>query len=51
LLERLWRLALTYNPERDKRGPDFNGFASYRLRSFGVTDYLRSTNGRTTWQF
>jgi hypothetical protein len=51
LLERLWRLALTYNPKRDERGPDFNGFANFRLRRFGVTDYLRSTNGRTTWQF
>jgi hypothetical protein len=51
LLERLWRLAFTYNPERDKRGPDFNGFANFRLRRFGVADYRRSTQGRTVWQF
>jgi hypothetical protein len=51
LLEQLVRLAYKYDPKRDKRGPDFNGFANYRLRRFGVADYYRHTAGRGSGKF
>jgi hypothetical protein len=50
LLEQLVRLAYRYDPTA-KGARDFAGFAAYRLRVFGLADYLRSTRGRTVWQF
>lgn len=50
LLEWLVRLAYRYNPDQDKAGSDFPGYATYILSRFGVTSYERS-RFRVIWKF
>ena len=50
LLEQLVQLAYRYEPARDRRGPDFGGYAAHVLK-LRVVDYIRRTEGRAVWKF